>query len=41
MFEYVGNPIKHVYCLPDEMVHVEGFGGEDFGVLELDVTIVA
>jgi hypothetical protein len=23
-------------CLPDQPVHVSGFGGQDFGVLELD-----
>jgi hypothetical protein len=33
--------MKHVYCLPDELVHAAGFGGEDFGVMELNVMIVA
>jgi hypothetical protein len=30
----------HLQCLTDELVHAAGFGGEDFGALELDVTIL-
>jgi hypothetical protein len=37
----VRNPIKHVYCIPDELVHVAGFDGEDFGVLQFNVTVAA
>jgi len=37
----VRNPIKHVYCIPDELVHVAGFGGEDFGVLQFDAKAAA
>lgn len=27
----------HLSCLPDDLVHVSGFGGEDIDVLELDL----
>jgi len=37
----VRNPVKHVYCIPDELVHVEGFGGRIFGVLQFDVMAAA
>jgi hypothetical protein len=37
----VRNPVIDVYCIPDELVHVAGFGGEDFGVLQFDVTAAA
>jgi len=30
----------HLICLPNEPVHVARFGGEDFGVLELDVMVM-
>jgi hypothetical protein len=30
----------HPICLPNEPVHVARFGGEDFGVLALDVMVM-
>ena len=35
-----GGMEHHLSCLPDEPVHVARFGGEDFGVLELDVMVM-
>jgi hypothetical protein len=30
----------HPNCLLDEMIHVEGFGGQDFGIMELDAVFM-
>jgi hypothetical protein len=27
-------------CVPNDPIHVAGFGGEDFGALELDVMVM-
>jgi hypothetical protein len=40
-FENVRNPLKHVYRFPNVLVHVAGFGREDFGVLWFDVMVAA
>ena len=40
-FENVGNSTNNAYCPYDELAHAAGLGEEDFGVLELDVTVVA
>jgi hypothetical protein len=37
----VRNPVKHVYYIPDELVHVAGFGREEFGVLKFNVMAAA
>jgi hypothetical protein len=39
--ENVRNPITHVYCIPNEPVHIAGFDGQDFGVLHFDVMAAA